>query len=123
MASSSSTLASLESSGIAPQTRSAIARAFDERDALVRVLSLVWRSHLTRSAELEPRWPTDRQWSVCIHVPRSRGGSILTWRVHDSVLPNYAHLERLVGNHTDGSDAHRFTKLEAITRPQRHARP
>ncbi len=74
-----------------PQGRAARERAFRERDALVVVLSKLWPSHLMRPAAMDPAFGPDFQWMVCIHAPVPVG--TLAWRLNDTSLPHYGHLE------------------------------
>jgi hypothetical protein len=93
------------------QRRTATEKAFRERDALVVVLSKLWPAHLMRSSDNDPSYGPDWQWVVCIHSP---GGQV-SWRINDSALSFYAHLERLHENHWDGHNTkEKYARLAAI---------
>lgn len=62
--------------------------AYKERNALVCLLSKVFRSWLARHDETDSTWEDDWRWIVFIDLPTGQ----CTWHIHDSELENFAHL-------------------------------
>lgn len=73
-------------------------RAYTERNALVCVLSKLWPAHLMRHDPNDATWEDDWRTIVCIHSPVGQ----LTWHLHDSDVPAFAHLDVWDENHWDG---------------------
>lgn len=70
--------------------------AYTERNRLVALLSKLWPAHLAQHGD-DPSWSEDWRTIVCIHSPQGQ----LTWHVHDSHVPLFAHLPD-GDNHWDG---------------------
>lgn len=94
------------------QGKAARERAFRERDSMINALSKVWPAHLVRPLAVDPSFGPDYQWSVCIHTPVG----MLAWRICDTTLPTYGHLEAQRGElHTDGGHVFK-EKYERLSR-------
>jgi hypothetical protein len=84
----------------------ASAGAYQERYQLLRLLSLVYPSHLT------PRPRRSGDWLVCIHSP----SGVIAWPLWRRELAGFGHLERLDESHWDGDAEDRDSVLEALTK-------
>lgn len=72
--------------------------AFQERNALLWALSMLWPAHLM-PVPGQMSW----RWAICLHMPHPDhpDGLQMAWRLPDEALDAFAHLER-VENHWDG---------------------
>jgi hypothetical protein len=85
--------------------------AYTERNALVAALSKMFPASLERHPA-EEEWEDDWRWIVFIDLPTGQA----TWHIHDSELPNFAHLPREAGRKWDGHPtAEKYARLAALT--------
>lgn len=68
-------------------------QAYSERNRLVAYLASLFPSCLERHPE-EDEWEDDWRWVVFIHHPQGQ----LSWHIHDSELPSFAHVPWGIGN-------------------------
>ena len=85
--------------------------AYTERNQLVAALSKLYPSHLCRHDENDVDWSRDWLNIVCIHAPVGQ----LTWHLHDSQMPLFAHLQQ-GENHWDGhTTPEKYQRLAWLT--------
>lgn len=85
--------------------------AYSERDKLVQTLSKFYPSHLARHPDSDTTWENDWRWIVCIHAPCGQ----LSWHIHDSERPMFAHLQ-VKSNDWDGhSTEEKYQRLSRLS--------
>lgn len=99
-----------------------MAVVYAERDRLVAALSKLFPASLGRHPQEEP-WEDDWRWIVFIDLPTGQ----VSWHMHDSELPWFAHLlppneppERKWDGHTTEEKYERLSKLEPSKPPMLH---
>jgi hypothetical protein len=88
--------------------------AYSERNKLVSALSKLFPASLERHEDSDKTWEDDWRWIVFINLPTGQ----VTWHIHDSELPNFAHLFRICGRVWDGhTTEQKYERLAALTQP------
>ena len=72
--------------------------AYSERNKLVAAMSKLFPASLERHPSDDKSWEDDWRWIVFIDLPSGQA----SWHLHDSELPQFAHLKREVGRKWDG---------------------
>jgi len=83
-------------------------RAYLERNQLVAALSRILPAHLMRHTPDDPIWEGDWRWIVCIEGPTGQ----MTWHIHDSHLPLFAHLKKKPNNWDGHTTDEKYARLE-----------
>ena len=91
--------------------RSSKDTAYHERNCLVAALSKLWPAHLAHHSAEDETWERDWMTIVCIHAPVGQ----LTWHIHDSETPLFAHLA-FGDSHWDGhTTEEKYARLAALS--------
>lgn len=84
--------------------------AYSERNKMVAALSKIFPASLERHDGAE--WEDDWRWVVFMDLPTGQ----VSWHLHDSEIPQFAHLPRQVGRKWDGhSTDEKYARLAAIS--------
>lgn len=88
--------------------------AYAERNHLVAALSKLYPASLERHPEEDKTWEDDWRWVVFVDLPTGQA----SWHIHDSELPQFAHLPRHAGRRWDGhTTTEKYARLAALTTP------
>ncbi len=110
------------------QEREAKNQAYWERNQLVLALTKLYPAWLERHPESDTTWDRDWRWIVFVEIPTKelvhkyeQGGfdikrkRQLSWHIHDSEHPYFAHLEVREGNSWDGhTSEEKYRRLSMI---------
>lgn len=87
--------------------------AYAERNKLVAALSKLFPASLERHDGVE--WEDDWRWVVFIDLPTGQA----SWHIHDSELPQFAHLPRQAGRRWDGhTNEQKYARLAVLSSPE-----
>jgi hypothetical protein len=91
-------------------TKTAKDGAYAERNKLVAFISKIYPASLERHDENDKTWENDWRWIVFIDSPCGQ----VSWHIHDSELPMFAHLPRGAGREWDGHTTEdKYARLSA----------
>ncbi len=83
--------------------------AYSERNKLVAALSKLFPASLERHEGVE--WEDDWRWVVFMDLPTGQ----VSWHLHDSELPQFAHLPQNRGRKWDGhTTEQKYARLAAV---------
>lgn len=83
--------------------------AYAERNLLVAALSKIFPASLERHEGVD--WEDDWRWVLFVDLPAGQA----SWHIHDSELPNFAHLPRNAGRRWDGhTNEEKYRRLAAL---------
>lgn len=86
-------------------------RVYNERDRVVALLASIYPSSLERHPDDDTTWEDDWRWIVYLDTPAGQ----LSWHIHDSELPLFAHVERFRGwKWTE----EKYERLAFLSRPE-----
>lgn len=87
--------------------------AYSERNKLVAAMSKMFPASLERHDGIV--WEEDWRWVVFIDLPTGQA----SWHIHDSEVPQFAHLPRKAGRKWDGhTNDEKYARLAALTPAQ-----
>lgn len=81
---------------------------YEERNRLVALVAAIYPSSLER--DLDEEEEDDWRWVVFVELPAGQ----VTWHIHDSQLPLFEHVPKLIGRVWDNHDTRtKYRRVEA----------